>query len=384
MLSASQLKRAEACPASEALPQTGETNEWSAAGTRLHTFLERVAQVGRDVALAEAPEEDKERFALIDLGPLPVGCGSQQEVAFAYDPATGTARVIQLDSARGYAGLLRPGELPGTADVVAVGPTSVMVGDYKSDHGHDETAPSPERNFQLQFLGLAAARAFGRDAVVMELYRVSDDGSVRVERAGLDAFQLEDVAARIAKLVTRVAAAQVKGAQLQTMLGAHCRYCPARQSCPAQVGLIQQLAGGHWPQPITQENARLAFETWTAAKKGLGLFEGQLKAWAKDFPVDLGDGTEWTELPSSKESLDGAVVADVLEQIHGRDVARAAVTLEATKTSLEKALKPVAVANKSALAPLKRDALRAVAEAGGITTKSSHEWGTRPITKEQK
>lgn len=68
----SSIYRAMHCPASCALPQVAITSDDAAQGTALHKYLELVAQIGAEKALAEVPEQYRADAEAIQLEGLPL------------------------------------------------------------------------------------------------------------------------------------------------------------------------------------------------------------------------------------------------------------------------------------------------------------------------
>ena len=81
----------------------------------------------------------------------------------------------------------------------------------------------------------------------------------------------------------------------------------------------------------------------------------------------MGDGRVLGAHEVEREELDGVVTFQVLRDLHGEAVARAAVTMEATKTRLGEALKPIAM--KGARASMVREALTQIRAANGVNVK---------------
>lgn len=374
----SKLPRLAICPASAVLPGVDASNPWSSAGTITHRFLERCAQVGREAALAEAPEDHRARLACIDLDGLPLGKEYAQEVTYAYDVATGMARRLGSGLGRDYSAA-SPTEIVGTADVDGPG----EIDDYKTDHGHDELAPPPRDNLQLRALALAKSKVDGLPEVKARVIRIADDGSHREEETTLDFFDLEDTASELKRIWSAVesAKAQVAAGQMPSVReSAHCRYCPAQAVCPARTALIKQMA---WtPQDLeaevfsalTPETASRAFRQWRMAKDVLGKIEGAFRKYAEANPIDLGDGTVWGPVEKQKDTLSGVAVHATLAQLYGADVANSAVEIKATKTGIEEALREVKAKTGTPLAQLKRESMAAIGEAGGITTTTKIEF----------
>jgi hypothetical protein len=105
-LTASQLDRAIACPASFALPTISfPASTESDRGTEIHRFLETAITSGRESALAEVPGDAPWRTTCegVYLDQLTAGAERVEcEVKFAYSPLSDTARRLADEYARDY------------------------------------------------------------------------------------------------------------------------------------------------------------------------------------------------------------------------------------------------------------------------------------------
>lgn len=365
MISASAIERVDACPGSEAMPHAHTASEYAEIGTQVHRFVERAAEVGREVALAEVTDESAyEICEVLDLSALP---DVSHEVMLVYDTATDSAREVGRGSDRAY-GELSPTEIPGTADFLGLDGDAVFVADLKSLWG--DVTP-PDRNPQLAFLALAAARLYGKGRAVVQILRRGSDGTVYPETATLDVLDLDAFAARLRTVLVRVAeqkARAERGIVPDVREGAHCRYCPARLVCPAKTALIKRMATGEeWMEaleltPMTPEMASRALDRLKPAKAALAAVEKALKAAAAEQPIPRPEGKVWgpRRVPGN-EKLNGDVVWQVLADYYDTDVADAAVKRSATKAAIEKVLKGMG----GPLAPKVREVLDAIRERGG-------------------
>lgn len=201
------------------------TSKHADRGTRFHKAMDRYLSAPSDqVAKPEDLEEDireeyKQATAWLRSTILrDSDCTSDidTEVAFAWDPATDQAHVLDVID-RQY----RPSSrLCGTADLVVRNAYGVDVYDYKTGSGAD-AGP------QLRALGLMAARAYGVSTVRVAALEVSKSGVVEVCAETLDEFELAGVAGDLAEQIAAVDTAEPKP-------GPHCGelYCPARLTCP--------------------------------------------------------------------------------------------------------------------------------------------------------
>jgi PD-(D/E)XK nuclease superfamily protein len=372
----SSLERSLRCPGWLALPHVNTTSPYAERGTAIHEYLEAI-QGGADpaAALEAVPEEWRSICAAIDIDRLPKGLAA--EVAFAYDVESGKARELGRSLGRNYTGL-GPTEIAGTLDVVGVSEDAVYVLDWKTGW---TDVPLPASNFQLRVGGLAAARAYRKGLAVLELGRIKENGAVwKPEPAELDDFDLDAFAAEVRPVLARVRAAQEqafeRGGDPDVTVGPWCKHCPAWQACPAQATLIARVASGadfdafEAMKPMTKQTAGLA---WAKAKE-IDRLNERLKAACHAALDELGE----LELPSGmllrtvlaegNEQLDGRVVYQVLREMHGQELAEAAIEIDASKASITRALK--AAAATGAIAPrsqakVERVILQTIRDRGG-------------------
>ena len=152
---------------------------------------------GKEAALAEAPEDERDWLASLDLDALPPGFES--EVAFGWDPATDTGHRYELDAHRAYPA---DGFFHGTADLVGV---RMAVTETATDKGTDYTARvekvivydlkrfgakvAARQSAQLALLALAVARNVGADEAEVAMLQPGSRGWI-VDRHHLDALDL--------------------------------------------------------------------------------------------------------------------------------------------------------------------------------------------------
>jgi hypothetical protein len=353
LVTGSQLDRVVRCPASAALPQVIDANDEDRdardRGTAVHRYLERVSLVGREAALAETDEPWRGLCADIELGKLTEQLALSHEVAVAYNWRADTARLLTPIAPRAYE--IDPTcEVAMTLDVAGASTNMVYVGDYKGGHAW---LPEPEQSYQLGAGALAIARLYGATRARVEYIRIRDDGTTRKFYADLDVFALDAAAEKIATLLVEIPprrAAVAAGEVPDVTEGRWCRYCPARQHCPAKTALVRRVLHDPQPipylQPLTPESALRAYRLLKPAKDALKQIEEALYAYAKYTPISLGrdeDGSErfFGELRRpGNEELDGAVVHRVLVELYDGEVANKAVELSATKAAITNAIRP--------------------------------------------
>lgn len=354
----STLDRISHCTASAALPQVFDGNEREDRdrGTSMHSFLHRVAELKkagdadpRATALAEVDDQHRANCADLELAKLAPQLDMSTEVALAYNFLRDTARVLTPVAPRMYE-VDTDEEVALTIDVggVAVDPNSkrasVYVGDYKGPYGW---LPEPQTSLQLGTGALALARLHKARSAEVEYIRLRSDGTPKKFSATLDVFGLENAADRVADTMSSVKEtrdAVARGAVPNVTEGPWCRYCPARQHCPAKTALIRSVL--HDPpaismrEAITSENAASVYAMVRKAKDAIAAAEGALYAYAKVEPIMLGTDDDgalrfFGELRRpGNEVLDGAITHRVLAAKFGGEAANHAVTMEVTKKAI--------------------------------------------------
>jgi hypothetical protein len=348
----SAFDRTARCAPSAALPQVFDANESSARdrGTAIHKYLERVAEhrkAGtedpRAAALGEVDDEWRQTCNDVDLVELTSHLTLSTEVAVAYNWREDTARILFPVEPRIYE--IDPDcEIAMTLDLVGAGDRVVYVGDYKGPYAW---LPEPEQSLQLGVGALAVARIFKGRSAVVEYIRIRSDGTTRKFRGELDVFALEALAERVHRMMTDVhelRGAIAAGVTPNVTEGPYCRYCPARQHCPAKTALIRSVLADPAPislrEPITPANAAGVYAIVRKAKDAIAMVDAALYAYAKTERIPLGvdaDGSLrfFGELRRpGNEVLDGATVHRVLAERYGGEAANAAVTMETTKKAI--------------------------------------------------
>lgn len=343
--SGSQMDRIVRCPASAALPQIHDANpdDGRERGTAMHRFLERVPEIGREAALAETDEEHRTFCASIELATLADRMTLSRELALAYNWRSDSARRLLPLEHRAYE--VDPScEIPLTLDLAGAADAAVYAGDYKSGHGW---LPEPAQSMQLGLGALALARLHDATDAHVEYIRIRDDGEPRRWRASLDIFGLEAAAERVRETmagVERLRAELAVGATPNVVEGQWCRYCPARQHCPAKTALIRRVLSDPQPipylQPLTPESALRVYQLLSPARSALAQAEAALYAYAKVTPIPLGEDEDGSvrlfgELRRpGNEVLDGAIAHRVLTEMFDGEAANGAVTMDVTKKAI--------------------------------------------------
>lgn len=390
----SKLDTVGRCPAAAALPQVetfpDDDDDPRAKGTDVHRFLELCAEVGRDAALEQVGEQWRPLCAEIDLAKLSRELNCSTEVALAYNWREDTTRRLYPIAHRRAYEIDESCEVAMRLDLLGASDLAVLIGDYKGPHAW---LPAPAESYQLGTGAVAAARLLGRSSAVLEYIRIRDDSTVYKIRAELDVFGLEAAAERVRgtmEAVQRVRAVIAAGQVPNVSEGPWCRYCNARQSCPAKTAIIRQLVLDTQPLPpmtlLTPEAAARAYAMFEPMKRALKQVEGALYAYAKLDPIFVrteDDGSErwFGELSRpGNEEVSGPVAHRVLTELYSGEVANAAVEYTATKTAIGAAVR-AALPEGDKLAPALRAVYAAIDKRGGLhkpTTTTTTEYTISP------
>jgi hypothetical protein len=375
----SAMGRIAACAPSAIFPRSETSTDYAAKGVVVHAYLRDVNAMGAENALERVPAEHRVACEAIDLSALPASKPDAYaaEVSFAYAVETGEAREIGRNLERGYEGLLGPREIPGTLDVIGLTEDAVVVLDYKS--GFADLGPAKE-NWQLRIGALAAARAYGRSRAHVGIIRITEDGEPRYQRADLTELDLDATEEAIRQVVDRVERAEAEfelGRQPTTVEGAHCKYCPAFNFCPAKRSLAREIVGAG--KPVLPE--LLDDDTAAIAIQRLEALEGVVKrAWevleerARIRPIPLGKSAFFGPLATSREKLNAEKVVEVLDERFGAEIALALeVKQSTTKEALKAALrKHVAKTPGAKITKVFDATMEALREAGGAETSVTY------------
>ena len=155
------------------------------------------------------------------------------ERPFAFNPATGVARVLPGKSHRDYSAATED-EICGTADVVDFG-DHLVVRDYKSGVWVDH----PSDSAQMRFLALAASRFLGRSHVTAEIVRTMPDGIHPIPHT-FDVLDMAMVENELHDLHQRL-----RKPMGPTPSVAACRFCPIRHACPENLFAEKEQAVIH-------------------------------------------------------------------------------------------------------------------------------------------
>lgn len=368
---ASKLELAAICPGSHVLPQTQEdSTEAATRGIALHAFLATYAATpgdraeARNKALAALPPEFREAAEAIDLSLLPPLDPESvlPEVALAYDLDTGEGRLLAVNGGRDYSAA-RPTEVVGTADVLGLTDDAVVVLDYKTGHGSQTAA---RWNWQLRFLALAAARHYQMRRAVVALVYVGTDLPPYFDRAVLEYADLAATELELSRVTEAVRQARwdvTRGQVPQMRTGEHCRYCPARPTCPALNAGLMAVAQDPASLATLEAKAKAlptlmrslsdaelvgVMQRLKVLIPALEVAEREGKARVRERGQIRGaDGTTLRAVEQARDEVNATLVEQVVTEMCGAEVAAKAVTYEATTT--KKAIHAAVPADKLAL-----------------------------------
>lgn len=273
-ITASNLARVLACPASCALPTVREpSSERASRGTIAHAYLQEIADgAPRPDALARVPEEHRAFCESIDT--LQVPRHGESEVAMAYDVDAKQARRLELSTARAYNVL--PTEIAGTADLVLWSGERPVVIDWKTGYSHDPN----ESRVQLEHYALCVASISWADEVECAVGVISDAGAVEWSRWIVSAEGLANAARRAEQAYERVTKARA-ARHHDVALGTHCRYCPAWRACPAHRDAVEHFARGMIPE-ITADSIAIAYAASKAAEQSAESVRASIKRYVEE------------------------------------------------------------------------------------------------------
>ena len=371
--------RADACPGSAALPAIGEpAGDPARKGTAIHDFLENCVKKNRDEALRLVPQEFYDACEVIDITALPAGNPEswRVEVAFAYDWRAGTARILGEGMGRNY-GELGPNEIPGAVDVAGVTADASVIYDYKTGRAAQEP---PEAHWQLKFLGLASATAYGKDEAHVGLIRIWDS-ITHFEVGHFDALDLANVRHQIVDIMERVEDAMAtvaRGALPELNVGGHCTYCPAFRICPAMTAHMQMAFDGPGnlifrPAEVTPEQLGQAYLRLKLIAKATEQMTTDIRELAKSMPVPLGNGKMLAAVQTPREDPIADIAARAIAELYGPEAGREVVktTVSVTKDRIEEVVRkymtPGAPIGKTVEA-----AYQAVRDAGGMSSRFTY------------
>lgn len=375
--SPSSLARELACPASVLLPHTDSISEPALRGNALHAFRCAVGSgLGRDLAASKLPERWRETAMRMELPPGIDPKAGVPELCVAWNVETGETRelgrcgTLSRDELRALA---RDGEMVLTADWVALDEAAIHVDDLKTGWS---TVDKAEVNAQLGAYAVALAKHFKRDRAHVSITRLLDDGSSFVDRATLDALDLDDAEVKIRNHIRDQAARErmfrTNGVLPKLVEGAHCKFCPAFKSCPAKGSLIRSalhepdhapafLSG--IPLPLSATDAAALWPKLKMIEDVVAKLQTSIRELAAREPLTLPNGKVLAEVDKSRSVIDPVVLKGMVDPTFYAEVAEVETTVTKTRVAaaLKKRLEP-----GQKFAPTERSFLAEVAKAGGL------------------
>lgn len=330
-------------------------------GHIVHKFLERVKAIGRDVALAEVPEEHRILCAVLDVDRMPTHLST--EVAMAYNWRTRESRELGRNLGhRDYHLLFDPpteDEIPCTIDVMGWAEITVtgklrrrgFVSDYKTGH---TTYPRPGAYGQTMLGALCLLGVMPElDDVTVELIHIHSDGDHHSVRDTVTLWDLEMFETELGdRMESLPDLERLSAAELPYFEGHHCDYCDSYKSCEAKISLVRELPTGLMkigmvppgetgklemaPGAVTVRSAAFVFEQCERFEALIGRLKAEVCAMAYHEPITLSDGRIIERHTDTRRSVDGRIAAAVLEQEYGREEAMKTVEIKASIDALRR------------------------------------------------
>lgn len=266
--------------------------------------------------------------------------GWANEVAVAFDAATGEARILPSPGGHRDYSSATPTEVTGTLDLVGTCFDGSMVNaDLKTGR---KLATVEDHLPQLEAGAVALARVYALDTVNVAIAHLSPDGIAWDERT-LDAFDLAMAADAMADEVRRIPTSVPKP-------GTHCDWCPAKLSCPETLARVEEVlpvehTGGRVRLPITGAPAsdEEAAALYTAVRVLQAWAEGRwavLRQYVDTRPLPLPDGTMWGKIErNGKETFDLSSLAFEVLGKHLGDAYEGVVSHDTSKAAIERAIR---------------------------------------------
>jgi hypothetical protein len=376
--SASGVKLAMTCSQSIFLPQeqkseSADDMEAADKGTAVHDYLDRVS-MGMDgaEALLMVKPEFRDDCLSVEVDDIPKLSDLRTEVAIAWNPWTKVSRILGDHLGRDYSGADRSSEFVGTADRIGrmVGGEYdgwFVVDDYKT--GSARTVDHVEKNWQTLTLAVAFAAQFKLDKVLVGIIKTK--GQVRPYYHPLEGIDLA-MGAQALKDLADIAASG-KGEYVQ---GDHCKYCPCFVYCEKKLEIAVNIVKKpeltmEYISNQIQSDPTTAYSRWRQVKQVIHKLDGIMRAHAEKNPIPLANGVVYGAVSVTKNEIDAKVAFEAIFEKHGAEVAKAALTLDASKAGIERAIG--AIAPKGKKAAMVREALKDIADRGGVKVMNKTE-----------
>lgn len=319
-------------------------------GIVAHAAFQRIAEghlVRLDPLATEYGLDEREADTLREYVDAWAAWASQQdrdgwmmETKFAYDVATDSARMLTAKDHRDYSER-RPGEIAGTEDLGWNRDGLAYTLDYKSGAGWHVAGPS--ENEQIKFLLLARVRAFGLRKGVGSILHVRDT-STFLRDAPMDALDLAAFAGQLYELLAKDIARAVPE------VGPHCRYCPAKPSCPAFEAAVEGAVSEDILVPRLRLYGPIGSRTEAAyrlkmvpvLKEAVEAIDTLVKEYADAYGgIETDDGVykRVTKKVRRLDVVEGA--ADVIRSLLGESAVPIAIEQSISAASIKRAAKAV-------------------------------------------
>lgn len=223
--------------------------------------------------------------------------GSEAELAMALDLSGDkpSARVLETQG-RDYTDCTDT-EAPLTLDLAWETENYIWVVDYKTSMMKSAAELIDDHAWQLNVCGLAYGAHVGWvKPIKIAIIHIDDSMQVRLASRNLDAMDRDDAFAAL-----QSKAAELQGVPSDFVPGAHCKYCPRYDLCPATTGLIRQAMGGGDSLPVKWDEA---YHAWRRLKQLADAYEERLKDHARHTPIDIGGGKVYGESTSTRSHID--------------------------------------------------------------------------------
>lgn len=377
-LSASQLDLAAKCSGPFVLPCVEEDTPEAERGTEVHRQIAEWIAAGSRLSFEpDAPTHPLARIATEWLKrPNQIAARHlRTEVAYALT-WDGSVRELGLTAHRQYT--IAPGEIPGTADLIAHtrDGSHIYVVDWKT--GQERHDPATSRQLlhaaycvaQIYADSCAGEPQLPKPRTTIAFAYLTEDG-VDLREHEIDPEDWPRILDYITYPAIKrgLAAAQYeKTGQIDVRTGLHCQWCPAKLACPATragVELVRQAESELPAGLLRPEEVATYYRAWLQVK----LVGGQIEQAARLLAADgLLPGYRLEQ--ETRQRVDGATAYQVLIEAHGIETARAACEITTSKGAIRDAIRkhsPHAV-GQAAIAT--RNTIREISERGGIGIRS--------------
>lgn len=371
----SEMERVFACPASLDLPRLREDpsapSPSAEEGTAIHEHIARIL-TGRNHEKSISMVNEKYRRRCL---PITKGVIYETLGIHAHDVLYVERK---LSKPLGHGAVLA-----GTPDLLifrsarTIWQPTLEVVDWKCG---DRPVTSPATNPQvLSYVELALE--FARvndvrvDVVRGSIVTVGPDGSLDyvTEKVDRDEFGLRYSRIADDKLAMLMVQPDGQPARPTYRTGRHCTYCPSVHVCPPHNKAL--IALGKNPTALADhiefspEASKDAYDKLALVRRSLVAAEKQLAMYARENPIEMGDGVVYGEARHEQRVVQANVAHDVLDKMHGCNVALDAMTLSTSEAEIGRALKRAHP--DIPLAPMLRDVMQAIDASGGRGVKTS-------------